>query len=671
MEGVKVIYDQSRNQIELAFDKKPSADVLRSLKEPGHRFTWSTQHKKWYGMRTPEREAFVKKYFGHPEPVRSQKVRERVPEKDYELGFGHLGNGVTVWNRKEEIGGDYKNVAHISEDGADISYYENLPGHVKESVQEMADKQRKAFLKKQAEELEAEAAHEVWMKERGVLPEGLNGVANVFASYYDSVGDSRIYPEASIDLVDFRNTFCDGYFADRKMFVAQRVREESFALTDLEGAMQPGAVCKKYALSFAEPCKETVFDYLFNELGLRTVGDLIGAVTEGKALGALQVGISEEKGMEVFSPFAEVTPLKEIPEKWTKTHFIRALCSGQIYEGAQNYQFSDDYVVDSANGFGKGKKLSLAMSAKEAVENWRDGKMLRMEEQDGDRASISLRALKESQTFLFDLTCDLEKGKQWAEQKQNAIAQSNAELLKGVLDFSEVSIEPSRFYHVAYLVKNEHTGEYETKRELVQGRQLVDSENHTFHWWYENVTSLEELQILPNRMYQISDIFHPYPGNILDPRFLVMGNQEILVSGKALQELSEEKFLFYHLSERTSCGKTPSFERVKSELQAFLDGRTFWMTGSEVDYADSLQRACNEEARLFTPKKEVQEHGDSEKEVSLPEEERSSFGTMEESKCSVTKESLFARIERIEAEQKAKRGRVGVSVPTKGSEYHR
>lgn len=38
------------------------------------------------------------------------------------LGFGHLGNGVTVWDRTREDNGDYLTVAHISYDRT-VSYY--------------------------------------------------------------------------------------------------------------------------------------------------------------------------------------------------------------------------------------------------------------------------------------------------------------------------------------------------------------------------------------------------------------------------------------------------------------------------------------------------------------------------------------------------------------------
>jgi hypothetical protein len=37
--------------------------------------------------------------------------------KKSDLGFGYLGNGMTVWDRNQEANGDYKTVAHISDNG--------------------------------------------------------------------------------------------------------------------------------------------------------------------------------------------------------------------------------------------------------------------------------------------------------------------------------------------------------------------------------------------------------------------------------------------------------------------------------------------------------------------------------------------------------------------------
>ena len=56
----------------------------------------------------------------------------------YDLGFGHLGNGLTVWNRLELEDGDYKIIAHISPDRT-VTYYEDgLPEDVRAQIEEFA-----------------------------------------------------------------------------------------------------------------------------------------------------------------------------------------------------------------------------------------------------------------------------------------------------------------------------------------------------------------------------------------------------------------------------------------------------------------------------------------------------------------------------------------------------
>ena len=41
-----------------------------------------------------------------------------------DLGFGYLGNGITVFDRNFEVNGDYKRVAHISNNG-DVTLFKN------------------------------------------------------------------------------------------------------------------------------------------------------------------------------------------------------------------------------------------------------------------------------------------------------------------------------------------------------------------------------------------------------------------------------------------------------------------------------------------------------------------------------------------------------------------
>ena len=62
----------------------------------------------------------------HKEPV----VPTMPQAKAYDLGYGHLGNGLTVWNRLEEEHGDYKTVAHIAPDLSLIHILGAVAGHV-------------------------------------------------------------------------------------------------------------------------------------------------------------------------------------------------------------------------------------------------------------------------------------------------------------------------------------------------------------------------------------------------------------------------------------------------------------------------------------------------------------------------------------------------------------
>lgn len=57
---------------------------------------------------------------------------------EYDIGFGFLGNGLTVWNRKDEVGGDYKTIAHIAPDRSVTFYDAGIPDDVKARILEVA-----------------------------------------------------------------------------------------------------------------------------------------------------------------------------------------------------------------------------------------------------------------------------------------------------------------------------------------------------------------------------------------------------------------------------------------------------------------------------------------------------------------------------------------------------
>lgn len=66
----------------------------------------------------------------------------------FELLFGFLGNGITVWNTATMEHGDYKKIAHISV-GGNIKLYEpegKIPPVAMEKIQRMASKSKAAFV---------------------------------------------------------------------------------------------------------------------------------------------------------------------------------------------------------------------------------------------------------------------------------------------------------------------------------------------------------------------------------------------------------------------------------------------------------------------------------------------------------------------------------------------
>ena len=82
-----------------------------------------------------------------PEPATSAKpdqsepaasAKPENPAAHYDLGYGYLGNGLTVWNRLEEEHGDYKTIAHIDPDRTVTFYDADLPEEIREQIQKVA-----------------------------------------------------------------------------------------------------------------------------------------------------------------------------------------------------------------------------------------------------------------------------------------------------------------------------------------------------------------------------------------------------------------------------------------------------------------------------------------------------------------------------------------------------
>lgn len=64
--------------------------------------------------------------------------QETILERKFDLGSGHLGNGISVWNRAKEVHGDYEKIAHIDPDRKIKYYIKNPPKQVKDYVEKIA-----------------------------------------------------------------------------------------------------------------------------------------------------------------------------------------------------------------------------------------------------------------------------------------------------------------------------------------------------------------------------------------------------------------------------------------------------------------------------------------------------------------------------------------------------
>jgi hypothetical protein len=62
----------------------------------------------------------------------------------YDIGAGSMGNGTTFWNRAEEEFGEYKKLAHVSNDGTVKFYDKALPSNVKKHIEDYAKTQKES-----------------------------------------------------------------------------------------------------------------------------------------------------------------------------------------------------------------------------------------------------------------------------------------------------------------------------------------------------------------------------------------------------------------------------------------------------------------------------------------------------------------------------------------------
>ena len=77
-------------------------------------------------------------------------IREEIKaikEATYDIGMARKGNGTTVYDKNQEERSDYKNIAHISDNGTITYYDKKLPSKIKKMIEKEANKMKESVNK--------------------------------------------------------------------------------------------------------------------------------------------------------------------------------------------------------------------------------------------------------------------------------------------------------------------------------------------------------------------------------------------------------------------------------------------------------------------------------------------------------------------------------------------
>lgn len=134
-------------------------------------------------------------------------------------------------------------------------------------------------------------------------------------------------------------------------------------VTDLTNAAKVGKTCTEWTIG--QDCTgfnscdnyKDIWGLLRSVCGSDDLAEAIATLRRGDYAETVEdekitVYTREKKGVDTFSPFAVVKPVKA-PSKWTMSHVWKAIYSGQIVSAHRDYRYTDDYAYDNANNFGE------------------------------------------------------------------------------------------------------------------------------------------------------------------------------------------------------------------------------------------------------------------------------------------------------------------------------
>lgn len=508
-------------------------------------------------------------------------AQEKTAEQQYSLGFGHLGNGITVWNRLQEEHGDYKTVAHISADRQITFYDKEMPEVIRQKIRDFAEKENPTISTTQ----NAPAFNTVYEEPQKKINKSL-----CIADVYDSVGGTGIYADSTIEGSLWSSVGSKGYYKDINAYVW--CNYSSAVVIELDNAMKRGKTCKRYSICSND---NDASCYLINELKVNSPKELYDFVRSGKALpGNAQLYVTENKGVEVFSPFVAVKPLDKMPEKWKKSDLVKAIMSGQVFSGVLDQRLTSDYAYDAAYNFGSGTKLNLPGQACDLVEGCRDCYISLNGVDENGIAFIHFSYAGDMKTFKFDINCNLAESIERQEKAAEELKAHNEQIKATVRKISEDEIDSSKVYVINKVNEDINTGKLSVQPELIQGEALLDRLD------LEDVTEFKEAEFIHNKLYEVANFHNRREYAEEDARIINTGNWGQVCSGKAVEELTREGVLL-NLSMH-SYENPVTFEAAKKDCMDFISGRMEFMLGEKVDYSKSLAKLEAEEVRVAQDK---------------------------------------------------------------------
>ena len=278
----------------------------------------------------------------------------------YDLGYGKLGNGVTVYNRAKEEGGDYMRVAHIAADGKITYRDKKMPASVKAKIEKAA---KKIDLKTQrgSSQMESKLNEAVTPKQQ--TPEQIKAIVDKLKTnqkiqlWYDS---SIKKGENWVPVVVGRRSFSKKYNVGKiTLRYADAPRASKLFFYDQDG---------KISLALGNLAARLVaIKTSVNEESYKVAGKRVTLV-KGKKSDGTDWKVKFENGKEV-SLSDVLSLIKPFPKGIKEIKFSKA----QLNRLRKEYE----KIKGDKLPLGASKKLKafLSMLDKEALEQMRDAKI--------------------------------------------------------------------------------------------------------------------------------------------------------------------------------------------------------------------------------------------------------------------------------------------------------